>query len=92
MNRLRFRLNFWIPKIWARAKYRSAGTLLMVKASGGGDYWGEYDGVRAAVVFAAERETREDGREYLRVRDLDMDFHVANIQMGIENLQNSNPV
>ncbi|KAF4532848.1 hypothetical protein B566_EDAN001451, partial [Ephemera danica] len=49
-------------------------------------------GVRAAVVFAAERETREDGREYLRVRDLDMDFHVANIQMGIENLQNSNPV
>jgi hypothetical protein len=31
-----------VPKIWARAKYRSLGTLLMVKASGGGDYWGEY--------------------------------------------------
>jgi hypothetical protein len=31
-----------IPKIKATARYRSSGVLLLIKASGGGDYWGEY--------------------------------------------------
>lgn len=31
-----------IPKIRAAARYRSSGTLILVQASGAGDYWGEY--------------------------------------------------
>ena len=31
-----------IPKIRAVAKYRSSGTLILIQASGAGDYWGEY--------------------------------------------------
>lgn len=31
-----------IPKIKATAHYRSSGILILVKASGAGDYWGEY--------------------------------------------------
>lgn len=31
-----------IPKIRAAAQYRSSGTLILVQASGAGDYWGVY--------------------------------------------------
>lgn len=37
-----FQLTLYIPKISARAKYVSTGILILVQASGGGDYWGEY--------------------------------------------------
>lgn len=39
---MQFQLSFTIPKISVLAKYRSSGVLIMVQASGGGDYWGEY--------------------------------------------------
>jgi hypothetical protein len=50
------------------------------------------EGVRAAVLFSAGRDLRDDGQEYLKVKDLDMDFIVNNIEMGIQNLENTNPV
>lgn len=37
-----FQLTMFGPHISARARYRSSGVLLLVRASGGGDYWGEY--------------------------------------------------
>lgn len=37
-----FQFTLYIPKISARAKYVSTGVLILVQASGGGDYWGEY--------------------------------------------------
>jgi hypothetical protein len=42
LDSLQFQLSFYIPKISARAHYKSSGVLIMVQASGGGDYWGEY--------------------------------------------------
>lgn len=42
LNSWQFQLSFTIPKISVIAKYRSSGVLIMVQASGGGDYWGEY--------------------------------------------------
>lgn len=42
LDTLQFQLSFFIPKIMAQARYRSSGVLIMVKASGGGEYWGEY--------------------------------------------------
>lgn len=41
-DEVQLQLALSIPKIRAAAKYRSSGTLLLVKASGAGDYWGEY--------------------------------------------------
>lgn len=35
-------MTFEIPHIRVRAQYRSSGVLILVKASGAGDYWGEY--------------------------------------------------
>lgn len=42
LNSLQFQLTFSIPKISAVAHYRSSGVLIMVQATGGGEYWGEY--------------------------------------------------
>ena len=41
-DEVQLQLALTIPKIRAEAKYRSSGTLILVQASGAGDYWGEY--------------------------------------------------
>lgn len=41
-DEVQLQLAFSIPKIRAAARYRSSGTLILVQASGAGDYWGEY--------------------------------------------------
>ncbi|KDR14113.1 protein takeout isoform X2 [Zootermopsis nevadensis] len=91
LNSLQFQVSFYIPKITARAHYKSSGVLIMVQASGGGDYWGEYEGVKAKVYFQAQAQ-QVKGRNYLQVEDMKMDFSVKDIKMGIENLHNGNTV
>ncbi|KAJ9577482.1 hypothetical protein L9F63_005983 [Diploptera punctata] len=91
LDTLQFQLSFYAPLINARAHYRSSGVLIMVKASGGGDYWGEYEGVKAKVYFRA-RPHQVQGHTFLQVEDAKMDFAVRNIKMGIENLHNGNDV
>lgn len=86
-----FQLTMFGPHISARAKYRSSGILLLVRASGGGDYWGEYDGVKAKVYFRGAPYER-DGKTYLKLQQLKLDFSVKDIQMGVENLHNGNAV
>lgn len=91
MNTMQFQLSFTIPKISVLAKYRSSGVLIMVQASGGGDYWGEYDGVKAKVYIKGNTVSR-NGYRYLELDDLKMDFSVKDIQMGIKNIHNGNTI
>lgn len=42
VDTLQFQLTMEIPKIKVRAQYRSSGVLILVQASGAGDYWGQY--------------------------------------------------
>lgn len=49
LNTLQFQLTFSIPKISAVAHYRSSGVLIMVQATGGGEYWGEYGKEHMAI-------------------------------------------
>lgn len=39
---LQFQMTIEIPRIKVKAQYRSSGILILVRASGAGDYWGEY--------------------------------------------------
>lgn len=39
---LQFQMTFEIPRIKVRAQYESSGVLILVQASGSGQYWGEY--------------------------------------------------
>ncbi|NP_001191889.1 juvenile hormone binding protein-like precursor [Acyrthosiphon pisum] len=91
LNTLQFQLTFSIPKISAIAHYRSSGVLIMVQATGGGEYWGEYEGVKAKVYIKAS-EVERNSRKYLHLEDLKMDFSVKDIQMGIKNVHNGNAV
>nr|BAH72141.1 ACYPI008182 [Acyrthosiphon pisum] len=63
----------------------------MVQATGGGEYWGEYEGVKAKVYIKAS-EVERNSRKYLHLEDLKMDFSVKDIQMGIKNVHNGNAV
>ncbi|PSN50120.1 hypothetical protein C0J52_04721 [Blattella germanica] len=58
LDTLQFQISFYFPRITARAHYRSSGVLIMVKASGGGDYWGEY-----GEYGSRERNFGTDSRE-----------------------------
>lgn len=91
LKTLQFQLSIYIPRITARAHYRSSGVLIMVQATGGGDYWGDYEGVKAKVYFRASVED-EEGVQYLKLEDLKMDFSVRDIKMGIQNVHNGNTV
>lgn len=51
LDTLQFQLSIYIPHIAVRAQYRSSGVLILVRASGGGDYWGEYGKKRDKFVF-----------------------------------------
>lgn len=42
LDTYQFQVTMVIPKIKVTARYKSSGVLILVKASGGGDYWGEY--------------------------------------------------
>ena len=88
LDSMEFQLSFYIPYIRARAQYRSSGVLIMVQASGGGDYWGEYEGVRAKVYFKARKE-EANGLTYLQVDEIKMDFSVKEIKMGIKSQQDN---
>ncbi|CAK9807225.1 Circadian clock-controlled protein daywake [Anthophora plagiata] len=90
-DEVQLQLALSIPKIRAAAKYRSSGTLILVKASGAGDYWGEYEGVKAKVFIRA-KPFLVQGRRYLRLQQLKMDFSVQNIKMGVENVRDSNAI
>lgn len=64
----------------------------MVKASGAGDYWGEYEGVKAKIYFKGIPEVGQDGRHYLRTEGVKMDFNVKEIRMGVDNIAQGNSV
>ncbi|CAL1681951.1 unnamed protein product [Lasius platythorax] len=90
-DEVQLQLSFHIPKIRAAARYRSSGTLILVQASGAGDYWGEYEGVKAKVFIRAKPFLVES-RRYLRLQQLKMDFTVEDIKMGVENVRDTNSI
>ncbi|XP_043653899.1 uncharacterized protein LOC122620481 isoform X2 [Drosophila teissieri] len=92
LDSLQFQLTCEIPRIRVKAQYRSTGVLILVKASGAGDYWGEYEGVKAKIYFKAVANEGPDGRTYLTTDSVKMDFNVKEIQMGVDNIANGNSV
>ncbi|KAJ8673662.1 hypothetical protein QAD02_004924 [Eretmocerus hayati] len=90
-DEVQLQLALSIPKIKAAAKYRSSGTLILVQASGAGDYWGEYDGVKAKVFIRA-KPYEAQGKKFLRLQQLKMDFTVRDLKMGVENVHGGNTI
>ncbi|KAG5672045.1 hypothetical protein PVAND_002207 [Polypedilum vanderplanki] len=85
-----FQLTYEIPRIKVRSSFKSSGVLLLIKASGSGDYWGEYENVRCKVYFKGlPYQKANDDRTYLSVEQVKMDFSVKDITMGVENDNNN---
>lgn len=91
-DEVQIQLALTIPTIKVRAQYRSSGTLILVQASGAGDYWGEYDNVKAKVFIKAKPFTNENGEKHLKLQQLNLDFIVQNIKMGVENVHDGNTI
>ncbi|XP_050309869.1 protein takeout isoform X2 [Anthonomus grandis grandis] len=87
-----FQFTLYIPKITARAKYESSGVLILVRASGGGNYWGEYEGVKVKAYLKAERVPGDDGLTHFKLQQIKMDFSVKDIKMGVDGIHNGNSV
>lgn len=51
IDTLQFQMTFEIPNIRVKAQYRSSGVLILVKASGAGDYWGQYGKANNNEIF-----------------------------------------
>lgn len=51
IDTLQFQLTFEIPHIRVKAQYRSSGVLILVKASGSGEYWGEYGKRNQLILY-----------------------------------------
>ncbi|KAG5880989.1 hypothetical protein JTB14_017999 [Gonioctena quinquepunctata] len=86
-----YQLTMYIPKINVRAKYESSGVLILVQASGGGNYWGEYDGTKIKIYFKGTPQY-VNGRPYFSLQQIKMDFSVRNIRMGVDGIQNGNTI
>ncbi|KAH1013732.1 protein takeout isoform X1 [Dendroctonus ponderosae] len=87
-----FQFTLYIPRITARAKYESSGVLILVRASGGGNYWGEYEGVKVKAYLKATKVLGEDGLTHLQLQQIKMDFNVKDIRMGVDGIHNGNSV
>ncbi|KAL1490575.1 hypothetical protein ABEB36_013245 [Hypothenemus hampei] len=87
-----FQFTLYIPKISAKAHYESSGILLLIRASGGGNYWGEYEGVKVKAYLKAYKVLGDDGFNYLKLKQIKMDFSVKEIQMGVDGIHNGNSV
>uniref|UniRef100_A0A182NS83 Uncharacterized protein n=1 Tax=Anopheles dirus TaxID=7168 RepID=A0A182NS83_9DIPT len=92
IDSMQYQMTIEIPKIKATAQYQSSGVLLLIQASGAGEYWGEYEGVKAKTYFKATPYQGEDGLTYLTVDQTKMDFSVKEIKMGVENIANQNAI
>ncbi|XP_055384414.1 uncharacterized protein LOC129614053 [Condylostylus longicornis] len=92
LDSYQFQFTIDIPRIRATAQYRSSGVLILVRASGAGDYWGEYNGVRAKIYLKGMPIVKKDGLHYLTIQQVKMDFNVKEIQMGVENIAHGNSV
>ncbi|XP_050500592.1 uncharacterized protein LOC126880624 [Diabrotica virgifera virgifera] len=86
-----YQFTMYIPKITAKARYESSGVLILVQASGGGNYWGEYEGVKIKVYLKGSPRVIND-KTYLIVQQMKMDFSVKDIKMGVDGIHNGNTV
>ncbi|EDV91225.1 uncharacterized protein LOC6568093 [Drosophila grimshawi] len=82
-----FKARIIMPKLKIEAKYTSSGTLLIIPASGGGDFHATFDGVTADLTG----KTSLRGK-YLHVDALSLVLDVDKVNMSISRAFNNNRI
>ncbi|KAH8360142.1 hypothetical protein KR093_011037, partial [Drosophila rubida] len=82
-----FKARLVIPKLKIEAKYTSSGVLLIIPASGGGDFHAVFDGVTADLTG---KTSERNG--YLHVDSLSIVLDVKKVNMSISRAFNNNRI
>lgn len=90
-NNRPFEARIAIPRLTIRAKYTSSGVLLIIPASGSGDFDAVLDGVVADLKGQVSTKDKE-GKTFLHVDSLAMELNVKKVRMHIAKVFKNNRI
>lgn len=77
-----------IPTLKIKAKYQSTGVLIIIPASGNGDFGALFDGVIAKVRGHVSFDKRDAGT-FMHVDSLDLDLAIKKVRMNVSKIFNN---
>jgi hypothetical protein len=80
-----------IPKLVIKAKYTSSGVLIIIPASGGGEFNAVFDGVTADVKGRISTREKPNGI-FLHVDGLQLDLNVKKPKLTVAKIFNNNKI
>lgn len=83
-----FEARISIPRLNIRAKYQSTGVLIIIPASGNGDFGATFDGVVAKARGLLSFEQREVGT-FMHIDSLDLDLAIKKVRMNVSKIFNN---
>lgn len=83
-----FEARITIPKLNIKAKYSSTGVLIIIPASGSGDFSAIFDGVVASVRGTVRLDKRDAGT-FMQVDTLDLELVVKKVRMHVSKIFNN---
>lgn len=86
-----FEAKLTIPKLLIHAKYTSSGVLIIIPASGSGDFDAVFDGVTADVKGRVSFNQKPTG-EHMRVEALDLDLSIKKPRLSVSKIFNNNRI
>lgn len=86
-----FEAKIAIPRLTIQARYTSSGVLLIIPASGNGDFDAVLEGVIAEVKGRTSSTPKENGN-YLHVESLVMELNVKKVRMHIARVFKNNRI
>ncbi|KAH8288376.1 hypothetical protein KR054_001795 [Drosophila jambulina] len=86
-----FKAKIVMPKLKIEAKYTSSGVLLILPASGGGDFHANFEGVSADLTGKTSRPSAKGGK-YLHIDALSLVLDVKDVKMSISGAFNNNRI
>lgn len=90
-NNRPFEARISIPRLTIRAKYTSSGVLLIIPASGSGDFDAVLDGVIADIKGQVSPTERQN-KTFLHVDSLAMELNVKKVRMHIAKVFKNNRI
>ncbi|XP_016975334.1 uncharacterized protein LOC108041812 [Drosophila rhopaloa] len=86
-----FKAKIVMPKLKIEAKYTSSGVLLILPASGGGDFHANFEGVSADLTGKTSKHAAKGGN-YLHIDALSLVLDVKDVKMSISGAFNNNRI
>ncbi|KAL5273048.1 hypothetical protein ACFFRR_000054 [Megaselia abdita] len=86
-----FEAQIYMPKLRIEAVYTSSGVLLIIPASGHGEFHAVFDGVTADLTGKISAHQKPEGK-FLHVDSLNIKLNVKKVQLNISKAFNNNKI